>query len=44
MTVTGVSPDLTLGGGGAITHKSVAELEWEEVLTKIDAVLGRPRP
>ncbi|GAA5876371.1 hypothetical protein JCM3774_005313 [Rhodotorula dairenensis] len=35
--------DLMLGGGGAITHKSVAEMEWEEVLTKIDAVLGRPR-
>lgn len=36
--------NLTLGGGGAITHKSVAENEWEEVLTKVDAVLGRTRP
>ena len=39
-----VTSDLTLGGGGAITHKSVAENEWEEVLTKVDAVLGRTRP
>lgn len=39
-----LTSDLTLGGGGAITHKSVAENEWEEVLTKVDAVLGRTRP
>ncbi|GAA5915563.1 hypothetical protein JCM8208_002432 [Rhodotorula glutinis] len=33
--------DLTLGAGGAITHLSDPAKEWEEVLTKLDAVLGR---
>ncbi|KPV72815.1 uncharacterized protein RHOBADRAFT_55494 [Rhodotorula graminis WP1] len=33
--------DLTLGAGGAITHLSDPAKEWEEVLTKVDAVLGR---
>ncbi|BGP36016.1 para-aminobenzoate synthase, (PABA) [Rhodotorula toruloides] len=33
--------ELTLGAGGAITHLSDPAKEWEEVLTKVDAVLGR---
>ena len=33
--------DLTLGAGGAITHLSDPAKEWDEVLTKLDAVLGR---
>ncbi|GAA5881805.1 hypothetical protein JCM1840_003883 [Sporobolomyces johnsonii] len=33
--------ELSLGAGGAITHLSDPEKEWEEVLTKTDAVLGR---
>ncbi|GAA6007996.1 4-amino-4-deoxychorismate synthase, partial [Rhodotorula paludigena] len=33
--------ELSLGAGGAITHLSDAAKEWEEVLTKVDAVLGR---
>ncbi|GAA5889745.1 hypothetical protein JCM6882_004308 [Rhodosporidiobolus microsporus] len=32
--------ELTLGAGGAITHLSEPEKEWDEVLTKVDAVLG----
>ncbi|GAA5831665.1 hypothetical protein JCM11251_000785 [Rhodosporidiobolus azoricus] len=32
--------ELSLGAGGAITHLSDPEKEWEEVLTKVDAVLG----
>lgn len=32
---------MTLGAGGAITHLSNAEQEWDEVLVKTDAVLGR---
>ncbi|GAA5851960.1 hypothetical protein JCM8547_000110 [Rhodosporidiobolus lusitaniae] len=32
--------DVSLGAGGAITHLSEPGNEWEEVLTKIDAVLG----
>ncbi|GAA6009439.1 hypothetical protein JCM10207_003780 [Rhodosporidiobolus poonsookiae] len=32
--------DLTLGAGGAITHLSEPEKEWDEVLTKVKAVLG----
>ncbi|GAA5898817.1 hypothetical protein JCM5296_005615 [Sporobolomyces johnsonii] len=35
--------ELSLGAGGAITHLSDPEKEWEEVLTKTDAVLGRTR-
>jgi len=35
-----LSIELRLGAGGAITHLSDPEKEWEEVLTKIDAVLG----
>lgn len=35
--------DLALGGGGAITHLSDPEKEWEEVLVKIDAVTGRAK-
>lgn len=35
--------ELRLGAGGAITHLSDPEKEWEEVLTKIDAVLGTRR-
>ncbi|KAI5478524.1 hypothetical protein MNV49_005053 [Pseudohyphozyma bogoriensis] len=33
--------DLSLGAGGAITYLSEAEKEWEEVLVKKEAVLGR---
>ncbi|GAA6055654.1 hypothetical protein JCM3770_003396 [Rhodotorula araucariae] len=33
--------ELTLGAGGAITHLSDAAKEWDEVLTKVDAVLNR---
>ncbi|GAA6061537.1 hypothetical protein JCM10212_002744 [Sporobolomyces blumeae] len=33
--------ELTLGAGGAITHLSDPAKEWEEVLTKIEAVLGK---
>ncbi|GEM11898.1 para-aminobenzoate synthetase [Rhodotorula toruloides] len=33
--------ELTLGAGGAITHLSDPAKEWEEVLTKVDAVRGR---
>ncbi|GAA5934088.1 4-amino-4-deoxychorismate synthase [Sporobolomyces koalae] len=33
--------ELSLGAGGAITHLSDPAKEWEEVLTKIQAVLGR---
>lgn len=33
--------DLTLGAGGAITHLSVPESEWEEVLVKKDAVVSQ---
>ncbi|GAA6005321.1 hypothetical protein JCM11491_002657 [Sporobolomyces phaffii] len=36
--------ELRLGAGGAITHLSDPTKEWEEVLTKIDAVLGTKRP
>ncbi|BGP21010.1 hypothetical protein JCM10213_003226 [Rhodosporidiobolus nylandii] len=32
--------ELTLGAGGAITHLSEPETEWEEVLTKVEAVTG----
>lgn len=32
--------DLTLGAGGAITHLSDVDKEWEEVLIKMEAVLG----
>ncbi|GAA5941999.1 hypothetical protein JCM1841_003855 [Sporobolomyces salmonicolor] len=35
--------ELSLGAGGAITHLSDSEKEWEEVLTKTDAVLGKTR-
>jgi para-aminobenzoate synthetase len=35
------STELTLGAGGAITHLSDAADEWEEVLVKTDAVLGK---
>lgn len=33
--------ELQLGGGGAITHLSDPEKEWEEVLVKVEAVIGR---
>ncbi|KAM0749631.1 ADC synthase [Meredithblackwellia eburnea MCA 4105] len=33
--------ELTLGAGGAITHLSEAESEWEEVLVKKDAVVSQ---
>ncbi|BGP44120.1 para-aminobenzoate synthase, (PABA) [Rhodotorula kratochvilovae] len=33
--------ELVLGAGGAITHLSDAAKEWDEVLTKVDAVLNR---
>ncbi|KAM0792931.1 hypothetical protein ACM66B_002690 [Microbotryomycetes sp. NB124-2] len=33
--------EMTLGAGGAITHLSDPEKEWEEVLVKVDAVIGR---
>lgn len=33
--------DLTMGAGGAITHLSVPESEWEEVLVKKDAVVSQ---
>ncbi|GAA5913233.1 4-amino-4-deoxychorismate synthase [Sporobolomyces salmoneus] len=36
--------ELRLGAGGAITHLSNPLKEWEEVLTKIDAVLGTKKP
>ncbi|GAA5977392.1 hypothetical protein JCM5350_002450 [Sporobolomyces pararoseus] len=36
--------ELQLGAGGAITHLSDPAKEWEEVLTKIDAVLGNRKP
>ncbi|GAA5981787.1 hypothetical protein JCM11641_007424 [Rhodosporidiobolus odoratus] len=32
--------ELSLGAGGAITHLSEPEKEWEEVLTKVEAVTG----
>ncbi|GAA5950481.1 hypothetical protein JCM3765_004562 [Sporobolomyces pararoseus] len=35
--------ELQLGAGGAITHLSDPAKEWEEVLTKIDAVLGNKK-
>lgn len=34
--------ELTLGAGGAITHLSDPEREWEEVLVKTEAVVGAP--
>lgn len=33
--------ELTLGAGGAITHLSDAAKEWEEVLVKTEAVIGK---
>lgn len=35
--------DLTLGAGGAITHLSDVDNEWEEVLVKTEAVVGRAK-
>lgn len=35
--------ELTLGAGGAITHLSEVANEWEEVLVKTEAVVGRAK-
>jgi len=33
--------DLTIGAGGAITHMSDVDNEWEEVLVKLEAVTSK---
>lgn len=36
----GLTPDLSIGAGGAITWLSDRQEEWTEVLTKVQSVVG----